>query len=73
MDQISRVLKSAVVKPVGSCMIGGQSGQGRPGQDHGGAPVARIVEQSDGVAVVEVTCACGRRTRVNCTYARTGQ
>jgi len=73
MDRISHVLKSAVVRPAGSCLIGGQAGHGRPGQDQGGAATAKIVEQGDGTAVVEVTCACGRRTRVNCTYARAEQ
>lgn len=30
---------------------------------------ARIVEQSDAGAVIEVTCACGKTTHLACSYA----
>lgn len=31
-----------------------------------GLPLARVVSQSDGVAVIEVTCACGKCIKVEC-------
>jgi len=35
-----------------------------------GSPQARIVAQTDCEAVVEVTCDCGRKVRLRCTYPR---
>ncbi|MFA6132719.1 MAG: hypothetical protein WC869_01730 [Phycisphaerae bacterium] len=69
MDRISGVLKSAVVRPAGSCMIGQQGHQGGQGGQQD-SPCARIIEQGDGVSIVEVTCTCGRRMRINCTHAK---
>lgn len=33
------------------------------------APAARIVQQSETGVLVEVTCACGRKTQLQCDYA----
>jgi len=32
-------------------------------------PAAQLVQQNDSGAQIEVTCACGRRIRVQCDYA----
>lgn len=34
-----------------------------------GAPIARIIESNSECAVIEVTCSCGRITRLRCEYA----
>jgi len=36
------------------------------GCPNGSAGRARIIEQRDGMAVVEVTCACGKTTIIQC-------
>jgi hypothetical protein len=67
MERISNVVKSASVKPAGSCLVGQRDAQG----GHAGSgPTARVVEQRDGQTVLEVTCTCGRRITVNCNYAK---
>jgi hypothetical protein len=40
------------------------TGSASPSDD----PQARIVEQVDGGAIIEVPCSCGKRVRVHCTY-----
>jgi len=50
-------------------MIGQQGHQGGQGGQQD-SPCARIIEQGDGVSIVEVTCTCGRRMRINCTHAK---
>ena len=40
-----------------------------PSSRAGGAQ-ARIVAQSDTEAIIELTCPCGRKTRLRCAYAR---
>ncbi len=38
-----------------------------------GGPQARIVQQNDTEAIVEITCACGTKTRIRCAYAKAAQ
>jgi hypothetical protein len=44
-------------------------GEGGPAPDARPEGAARIVEQTDEFAVIEVTCACGRKTTLRCAYA----
>ncbi len=61
----TNLLKREKVKMEGQCSVG-HSGAGvapsvRPG--------ARIVERNDNGAVIEVTCGCGEKIYLHCTYA----
>ena len=38
-----------------------------------GEPRVRIIDQKDDGAVIEVTCVCGQRIQVHCTYAGTAR
>ncbi len=38
-----------------------------------GGPQARIVQQNDTEALVEITCPCGQKTQIRCTFGRGGQ
>jgi hypothetical protein len=61
------VLKKDATRPAGAQPVGtGVS----PAQKADGGVQARIVEQADGVATVEVTCLCGRKTYVQCFYGQ---
>jgi len=63
------VIKKARVKlgeprPIGSAMLPPPDASGgAPGQ-----PSARILEQDDAHAVIEVTCPCGQTIQLNCEY-----
>ena len=59
----NRILKKNVVKMAGTCRL---ELPGEQGSSFGEA-TARIIEQEGGIAVVEVTCACGNRIRLRCS------
>ena len=60
------VIKKDSVKPTGSCLIGPMARAAPAGGD---ATQARIVEQDDTHAVIEVTCACGKKSYLRCNFA----
>ena len=61
-----RVLKKGNVRMAETrALIGDPERAGPRAQE----PHARVVQQGDGGAVIEVTCSCGRRTQVQCDYA----
>ena len=62
------VVKKDVVKEAGRCRVGEAGSAGAPGFAPGGAR-ARIVEQNQRNAVVEVVCSCGRKITLQCEYA----
>ncbi len=72
---LSAVVKKGRVKETGAVRLGPERG---PSSARGGpapgpsaaaaAPAARIVEQHEDRAVVEITCACGRVTRLQCRW-----
>jgi hypothetical protein len=68
-----RILKASQVRPGRPLEIGCPApAQRRCGADPGAAlaaPSARIVQESDGLAVIEVTCGCGSTIRLHCRYA----
>jgi hypothetical protein len=66
MSEWPRVLKKRMVRAGGSRRIGDRAAA--PAGAAGGKAAARIVEQSDAGAVLEVTCGCGRKTYVQCEY-----
>ncbi len=71
------VVKKDMVRPAGTRQLGGAVSAAVAASQAacaagGGAPAARIVEQSDRGAVVEVTCACGRKTLLHCAYTPPG-
>ena len=62
------VLKSDALRPGQPCRIG------QPPPTEGGAgpssgPTARVVQQTDTCAIVEVVCSCGNSIRVQCDYS----
>ncbi len=59
------VLKRHQVKSAGTRVLG-ESAAGGPAVPPSGLPQARIVEQANGMVVVEVTCECGRTIYLNC-------
>ena len=61
----SHVLKAPQVHLAGPRTIGSPAA-GLPAATP--MPTARILEQSDGRAVIEVTCPCGRVTQLACTF-----
>lgn len=77
MTQAAAVLKRASVRTAGAVQLGSASGAPRPAPAPGSAPAAakpagaqaRIVEQDDRSAVIEVICPCGCRTLVRCVTA----
>ena len=67
----ARVLKAENVQVNGSVRLD----IGRPTQKQTSAtgpaacsPQADIVEKTDAYAVIELTCACGAKTRIRCEY-----
>ena len=62
---MSGVLKKHLVKSAGTRMLN-ESPAGEPVASAEGLPHARIVEQANGMVVVEVSCECGRRIYLNC-------
>jgi hypothetical protein len=61
---VSGVLKKSEV------WLAPESAGDAPATARSGGAQARIVAQSDTEAVIEVTCPCGRKTRLRCAYAR---
>jgi hypothetical protein len=68
---MSGVLKRHLVRSAGTRVLGELPAGERivstataPASE--GMPQARIVEQSNGLVVVEVVCECGRRIYLNC-------
>lgn len=66
MEQIPGVLKKHMIRQGQPCSLGG----GQSAVRAAGRGSARIVEQADGKAVVEITCACGNTMYLNCTYGK---
>lgn len=65
------VLKKSAVKMAGSRRLDSAAAQDATGMDRTtaqAAPQARIIQQKDGQAVVEVVCACGQRMQLVCMY-----
>jgi hypothetical protein len=61
------VLKKHLVKPAGTRVLGeAAAGEFVASTAAEGLPQARIVEQANGLVVVEVVCECGRRIYLNC-------
>ena len=58
------VLKKDNIKLVG------RSGLGPGGGHLAGAARARIVSQEDGCVTIEVSCTCGQKTLLNCSYGQ---
>ena len=56
------VIKKDAVKLSGAARIGPAGPQAPTG------PAARILQQADGLALVEVTCVCGRKIQLHCRY-----
>lgn len=64
-EAVRTVLKKGQVKLGEPYRLGGGAA-GAPGSS--GAR-ARVVEQGDAGALIEVVCACGRKTYLRCDYA----
>jgi hypothetical protein len=47
-------------------------GAAGPATRSAGGPAARVLRQDDAGALIEVTCACGRKTHLQCDYAAAG-
>jgi hypothetical protein len=62
---MSGVLKKHLVKSTGTRVLG-DAPAGELVASAEGMPQARIVEQSNGMVVVEVACECGRKIYLNC-------
>lgn len=64
---MSGVLKKHLVRSAGTRVLG-EAPAGEPVVSTAteGMPQARIVEQSNGLVVVEVVCECGRKIYLNC-------
>ncbi|RPI63801.1 MAG: hypothetical protein EHM48_01890 [Planctomycetaceae bacterium] len=62
-EKLTGVIKSQMVRQVGTLAVGNGPMMSSPA----GAK-ARIIEQKDGSAVIEVTCGCGKRIYVECEY-----
>lgn len=71
MTILSGVIKNNMVRPMEPGPAGMGAGMGGAGAVAApAAPRARIIDLRDNVAVVEITCECGRRTVLNCEYGR---
>ena len=62
---MSGVLKKHLVKSAGTRVLS-ETPAGAPVASAEGLPQARIVEQANGMVVVEVACECGKRIYLNC-------
>ncbi len=62
------VLKKDRVRMEGRRRIGGPAATSDSPPAPGGQPTARLVSVSDAGALVEVTCACGRTTLLQCDF-----
>ncbi|MBM4019091.1 MAG: hypothetical protein FJ288_12310 [Planctomycetes bacterium] len=64
MEKTGAILKKNQVRAAGSRPIGdAQAARSAPA-----APQARLVEKNDSSAVIEVRCACGRCTYIQCRW-----
>jgi hypothetical protein len=63
MQKLTGVLKRDLVREVGVGRLAGEQSATPRSQAR-----ARIIEQGDGSALVEVTCDCGRRILLECDY-----
>ena len=73
VQKVMGVVKKDMIRSAPPCRIDGMAGAASPATDsspqHSGREQARIVEQKNGLAVVEVTCSCGKKMYLNCEYA----
>ena len=60
------VLKKSQVKSAGTRVLGEAPAGPVASEAPEGLPQARIVEQANGLVVVEVVCECGRTIYLNC-------
>lgn len=68
MPRMSGVIKKGFVQDGPG--LAAATPAGTSGSSGGGAlPRARLVEQREGMAIVEVVCACGRVMMLQCEYA----
>ncbi|MFW6132403.1 MAG: hypothetical protein ACOC8F_00795 [Planctomycetota bacterium] len=70
METSRTVIKRDRVRLSGRRAIGpaGARASAGEGGSPAGEPKARIVEQDQDAALIEVTCPCGRKTYLRCTY-----
>ncbi len=75
-ETAGRILKGDNVKfegqlQLGACRASAGVTQGLSGGKNAASavPQARIVEEHDEFAVIEITCSCGTKTSVRCEYA----
>jgi hypothetical protein len=68
MNPVAPVLKKGTVRQAGPVHLGTPSGQGRPAAAGKAASPAqaRILEQDEHMALVEVVCPCGCRMVLQC-------
>lgn len=64
--QISKIIKKDKVKFNGSYSI---SLNGKPDQTKEHQANAKIVETTDTYATIELTCPCGKISRIRCNYS----
>ena len=60
------IVKSEMVKPAQPCRVSHEAALAGP---EAAQPQARIIEQNDAQAIVEITCACGNTFYLNCLCA----
>ena len=60
------IVKSEMVKSAQPCRVGHRAA---PAGGNAPQPQARIIEQNDAQAIVEITCACGDTFYLNCLCA----
>ncbi|MHC4295410.1 MAG: hypothetical protein ACYSTL_07475 [Planctomycetota bacterium] len=65
-----KALKTGAPRRIGT---GGQSAMSPTGGAFTRSAQARIVQQNDTHAIVEVRCSCGRTIRLQCNYANQTQ
>ena len=69
---ISQILKADEVAFEGQFQLDASKGGSNAPKDGAPAvvaPGARIIESNSEFAVIEITCSCGRTTRLRCEYA----
>jgi hypothetical protein len=71
MQTMNRVLKSDEVEIDGRCHleIGRSSSPAQPGKNNSGAAAkAKMLDNTNEYALIELICSCGKKTLVRCDY-----
>jgi hypothetical protein len=71
MQTMNRVLKSDEVEIDGRCHleIGRSASSAQPGKNSNGvAAKARMLDNTNEYALIELICSCGKKTLVRCEY-----